>query len=259
MKDPVIIVGIGEMGGVFARGFLRSGHPVYPVTRQMDFAQATVRLPEPALTLVAVAELDLATVLERVPTPWRDRLGLLQNELLPRDWERHGIDDPTVISVWFEKKPGQDAKVLVPSPVYGPHAGLIEAALDSLSIPTRLLERREDMVFELVRKNIYILTTNVCGLEVGGTVGSLWQDHRELATAVANEVLELQSALCGMHFASQTMIDSVVEAFQADPEHKCMGRSAPQRLRRALEQADELGLAVKQLRTIEKKSSSAQA
>jgi ketopantoate reductase len=186
-------------------------------------------------------------------------LGLLQNELLPRDWERHGIDEPTIISVWFEKKPGQDAKVLIPSPIYGPHAGLIEAALETLSIPTRLLERREDMVFELVRKNIYILTTNVCGLEVGGTVGRLWQDHRELATAVANEVLELQASLCGMHLPSQAMMESVVEALRADPEHKCMGRSAPQRLRRALEQADTLGLAVKQLRTIERKSSSAQA
>ncbi len=53
MKSPVIIIGIGEMGGVFARGFVQ----------------------------------------------------------------------PTVISVWFEKKKGRDVKVLIPSPAYGPAAG----------------------------------------------------------------------------------------------------------------------------------------
>ena len=40
MKSPVVLIGIGEMGGVFARGFLRAGYPVYPVTRQTDLAEA---------------------------------------------------------------------------------------------------------------------------------------------------------------------------------------------------------------------------
>jgi prephenate dehydrogenase len=30
MNQTVVIIGIGEMGGVFAKGFLRSGYPVYP-------------------------------------------------------------------------------------------------------------------------------------------------------------------------------------------------------------------------------------
>ena len=33
MNEPIVLVGIGEMGGVFARAFLRAGHPVYPVNR----------------------------------------------------------------------------------------------------------------------------------------------------------------------------------------------------------------------------------
>ncbi len=61
-------------------------------------------LTAPALVLVAVGEADLHPVLEKIPTAWRDCLALLQNELLPRDWEAHGLQEPTVISVWFEKK-----------------------------------------------------------------------------------------------------------------------------------------------------------
>ncbi|MFP5339503.1 MAG: hypothetical protein ACLGIW_13590, partial [Gammaproteobacteria bacterium] len=41
---------------------------------------------------------------------WRPRVALIQNELLPRDWEKYRYEHPTVISVWFEKKQGTDAK-----------------------------------------------------------------------------------------------------------------------------------------------------
>ncbi len=32
MQQPVVIIGIGELGGVFAGAFLKNGHPVYPIT-----------------------------------------------------------------------------------------------------------------------------------------------------------------------------------------------------------------------------------
>ena len=44
----------------------------------------------------------------------------------------------------------------------------------------------------------------------------------------------------------------MLEAFAGDPEHRCMGRSAPARLARALKQADEAGLPVPTLRAIRK-------
>jgi len=40
------------------------------------------------------------------------------------------------------------------------------------------------------------------------------------------------------------------KAMDADPEHKCMGRSAPARLKRALTQAAESNLAVPTLQSI---------
>jgi hypothetical protein len=43
----------------------------------------------------------------------------------------------------------------------------------------------------------------------------------------------------------------MLQAFDGDPEHKCMGRSAPARLQRALELADDASLAVPHLRKIQ--------
>ncbi len=111
MKNPVVVVGIGEMGSVFARGFLRLGHPVYPVVRGIEMTEVENRVAEPELAVIAVAEKDIQLVLQAVPESWRDRLVLLQNELLPNDWLMHDLD-PTVISVWFEKKKGMTQKLL---------------------------------------------------------------------------------------------------------------------------------------------------
>ncbi len=238
------------MGGVFARGFLRQGHPVHPVTRGHDLGERAARLPEPELVLVAVAENDLHDVLARMPAAWRDRLVLLQNELLPQDWRRHGLATPTVISVWFEKKPGQDVKVLIPSPALGPHAILLHDALATLDIPVRVLDGEDALLFELVLKNVYILTTNIAGLVVGGNVGELWSHHRELAREVAAEVIRLQSALTGRELDADALVAGMVTAFEGDPEHRCMGRSARARLERALQQARDAGLELEKLEAI---------
>ena len=250
MKAPVILIGIGEMGSVFARGLLCSGHPVYPVTRNDDLTEVAKQLPSPELVVVAVAENDLHTVLETIPPAWQQRLCLLQNELLPDDWQRYGFIKPTVISVWFEKKKGQDVKVLIPSPVLGPAAELLKASLGKLDIPVRILADDSELLFELALKNVYIVTTNCAGLVTGGTVSELWENHRELAEAVAREVIQIQASLTGQDFQAEALIAGMLEAFKGDPEHGCMGRSAPARLARALQQADAAGLAIPRLREI---------
>ena len=250
MDSPVILIGIGEMGSVFARGFLRSGHPVYPVTRHTNLAETARLLPSPELVLVAVAENDLHAVLERIPAAWFQRIALLQNELLPGDWQQYGLTQPTVISVWFEKKQGQDVKVLIPSPVYGPHSEALRSCLDSLDIPIRILANENELLFELVLKNVYIVTTNCAGLVTGGTVSELWSRHRELAEAVAREVIQIQEALTGREFPADKLIAGMLEAFDGDPDHGCRGRSAPARLARALQQADAAGLETPRLREI---------
>jgi hypothetical protein len=226
MKPPLVIIGIGEMGGVFARGFLRTGHPVYPITRETDIRAAARELPAPELVLVAVAENTLHAVLETLPAAWQGRAALLQNELLPRDWERYGLVRPTVISVWFEKKRGQDIKVLIPSPIHGPHADRLRQCLASLDIPTRILGSDRELLFELVAKNLYIVTTNCAGLVAGGTVSGLWDRHRDLAQDVAHEVIRIQESLAGTRFDAERLMAAMLTAFAGDPEHQCTGRPA---------------------------------
>ncbi len=250
MINPVISIGMGEMGSVFARACLRAGYPVYPVTRDMDIKTCLDQAPDPAAILLTVAENDLHGVLDQIPATHYDKLVLIQNELLPRDWLSHGINNPTVISVWFEKKPGQDFKVLIPSPIFGPNADLVSTALTSLNIPTNKLVDSDALLFELVLKNVYILTTNIAGLKTGGTVSELWRQHKDLAQEIASEVIEIQGYLTGTSLDNDLLIKGMLHAFDGDPDHKCMGRSAPARLERALQTADEAGLAVPELRVL---------
>lgn len=245
----VVVVGLGEMGSVFARGFLRSGFTVHPVTRGMQMQSVADSSPDPELVLIAVGEADLHEQLAKVPDIWKHRLVLLQNELLPRDWQQYDLQ-PTVISVWFEKKKGQDSKVIIPSPVFGKHAQLVVDALASIDIAARVLPDADALLHELVLKNVYILTTNIAGLEVGGNVGQLWDEHNSEARLVAEEVIRLQEALTGKVLDHGSLIDGMVEAIEGDREHMCMGRSAPKRLQRALALAADHDLSLPTLERI---------
>ena len=253
VNKSVVIVGLGEMGGVFSRGFLRCGYSVHPVLRDVDMQSVADELKskgdEPQLVLLAVGESDLHECLSNMPETWKDRLLLLQNELLPRDWQRHNIE-PTVISVWFEKKKGQYPKVIIPSPVFGKHAQLVADVLSSVGIEATVLSAKAALLHELVVKNVYILSANIAGLEVGGNVGDLWSKHKVVAESVALDVIRLQEALTGEALNHQKIIDGMVNAFNGDPEHMCMGRSAAVRLQRALMLARQNNLTLSMLERI---------
>jgi ketopantoate reductase len=242
--QEVVVIGLGQLGRVFSGALLRAGCSVIPVNRGDDMGALSARHPAPALVLVAVAEADLHTVLAALPAAWKSRAGLIQNELLPRDWLAHGIEHPTVISVWFEKKLGTDAKPLIASPVAGPAAALLVRALAAIGIPAREVDSGDMLLFELVRKNVYILTTNLAGLRTGGTVGELWANHEAFARQVAGEVMDIQDWLTGVKHDRENLLAGMLEAFAGDPGHGCTGRSAPARLARALQHADAAGLAV---------------
>ena len=248
-SKSIVVVGLGEMGSVFARGFLRLGFTVQPVTRDMDMQEVAKVNPEPELVLIAVGEANLHQQLRRIPDVWKDKLVLLQNELLPRDWQQYSLD-PTVISVWFEKKKGQDSKIIIDSPVYGKHAELVASALAAIDISTKVLSTSAELLHELVLKNLYILTTNISGLEVAGNVGDLWSKHKILASGVANDVIRLQSALTGATLNHDALMDGMINAINGDKEHICMGRSAPVRLQRALLLAKENRLSLPMLERI---------
>jgi hypothetical protein len=243
VQNSIVVFGIGELGSVFSRAFLKNNHPVYPVTRHTNLQELSLAI-NPELVLIATGEADLSNVLNTLPNIWKNKIGLIQNELLPQDWEAHHLTNPTIISVWFEKKKGMDSKVLIPSPVFGEKSQLIIDALNTLKLPTRKLNTENELLFELVLKNIYILTTNLAGLSLpaGTTVETLQNQHPELMDAVFNEVLMLQNRLTQQNFTAQHLKEALSVAFQGDLSHQCMGRSAPVRLKRALCLAQNLGI-----------------
>ena len=250
MKKTIIVVGLGELGSVFARGFLKLGHPVQGVTRNMDMQAIANAIPSPEAILVSVGEADIAATLKTIPDVWKKQLILLQNELLPRDWLAANIEEPTIVSVWFEKKKGMDSKVVLPSPIYGAKSKLVFNALSQLDLPSYILDSEEELTYELVRKNLYILTTNIAGLKVGGNVEELLNTHYDVMQAVIQDVLDIQDYLTQSSNDREQLIKGLIEAIHGDLQHGCMGRSAPARLTRALQFADKAGLKVPKLREI---------
>ncbi len=250
MKAPIVLIGIGELGGEFARGFLRCGHPVYPITRQTAISDAADHIPTPCLVLITVQESELDGILKDLPESWRDRVGFVQNELLPRHWQRHGIDNPTVAVVWFEKKPGMALTNILYTPVYGPRADVLMQALEAIDIPTRLLKDEDQLLYQLLRKSLYIMTVNICGLSCGGTVGDLWMWHRELVREVALEAVAILEWLSGRALSAEKLIAGMIEGIEDCPDRNCLGRSARFRLERALQYAGGAGLETPRLNEI---------
>jgi len=250
MKKPIVILGVGELGSVFARAFLKNNYPVYPITRATDIDELKASI-DPELILVCTAEGDLQSALYSIPVEWKDRVAMMQNELLPRDWEKHDFIDPTVISVWFEKKKGMDSKVLISSPAHGPKAQVLVDSLVFIDIPAHAVDNNA-LLFELVLKNLYILTTNIAGLaiEPGANVDDLRNNHLSLMRDVSKDVLILQAQLTEQSFNKDQIEQGMIKAFEGDLAHGCMGRSAPERLDRALELANEFNLTVPTLQKI---------
>ena len=251
MNKFVVIIGMGELGEIFARGFLKLGYPVYPVLRSMQLATVVSAIPEPELVLLAIGEDDFHPQLEVLPDSWRGKLVFLQNELLPHDWGRHNIIDPTVITVWFDKKKGRPLKSLLPSYVSGPKAALIASSLKIIDVPCREISR-EQHLYEMIRKNLYILTVNIAGLKMspGSTVTKLWADYREMTEILAKELLDVQEWLVQTKLPRDKLLSGMLEAFSADPEHICRGRTALERLARVLKFADIAGISAPMLKAI---------
>lgn len=252
MKEPIVIIGVGELASVFSRGFLRCGYPVYPITRAMSLAEEYQHIPSPLLVLVTVQENELYSLLEHFPKGWAGKVGLVQNELLPRDWQIHQIEKPTVTVVWFEKKKDLELTNILQSPSFGPNAVLISNALQAVDVPAPILKNDDDLLYELVRKTVYILTVNIAGLVNNCTVGDLWTLNQSLAREIAEEVILIQESLTGQIFSHEKLISGMSEGIEDCPYRFCLGRSALLRLERALKYAEDANLIMPKLTEIAK-------
>jgi hypothetical protein len=193
---------------------------------------------DPELALVTVRENDLDGVLGAIDRRWS--IGLVQNELRPRDWKKHGIERPTVAVVWFEKKRGTPVRPLAPTRIAGPKAELLVAALRSLEVPAEEIDEAA-LDDALAVKNLYILATNITGLAISPTVttGELAGEHRAAFDRILRELVAVERAL---HPVGEHAIDEVHRALRFDPAHKAMGRTARERLDRTLAIAAKHGI-----------------
>nr|WP_305908844.1 hypothetical protein [Methylomarinum sp. Ch1-1]MDP4521705.1 hypothetical protein [Methylomarinum sp. Ch1-1] len=148
------------------------------------------------------------------------------------------------------KKPTLALTNILYTPVYGPRAALLMEALDAIKIPNRCVENEDELLYQLLRKSLYILTVNICGLACGGTVGELWRHHRALAREVATEAVGILEWLTERELPTEKLIAGMVEGIEDCPDRNCLGRSAKLRLERALHYAREAGLETPRLNEI---------
>jgi len=238
--STAVVVGIGQLGSEFALGLLRLGCAVYPVTRAQSLAEV-VEAAAPELVLLAVGESALAPLLHSLPPRFKDRVVLVQNELVPADWEQAGVADPSGVVVWFEKKAGRPIHVVRPSVAFGPERVRLLELLGELKVPA-YAARPGSLESELALKNLYILVHNLAGLAFQGSVGDLWQRDAAWAREVANDVFVHQEARLGRALDRAALLAELEQAVQADLGHGLAGRTAPERLRRVLAQAQKAGV-----------------
>ncbi len=244
LRRSAVVFGLGQLGAVFAEGWLKAGRPVVPITRGVDVGVVHGELPEPAIVLVGVGEAALAEVLGALPASYLARAALVQNELLPRSWSGAcpAGEDPNVAVVWFEKKAGKLIHSIRPTALHGPQAKILAESLDQLHLPYFIAESPEVRDFELVLKNLYILALNLGGLAFPRTAGELWREHQGLLAPLCEELVRLQSGLLGRELDVGKLMLGLEAAIEADPAHGARGRTAEDRLRRAVGQASALGL-----------------
>lgn len=238
--SSAVVVGIGQLGSEFALGLLRLGCAVYPVTRAQSLAEVA-EAAAPELVLVAVGEAALAPLLASLPPRFRDRVALVQNELVPNDWERAGLHEVSGVVVWFEKKAGRPIHVVRPSVAFGPKQARLIELLGELGVPA-YAARPGTLESELALKNLYILVHNLAGLAFQGTVGDLWQRDAAWAREVANDVFAHQEARLGRALDRPALLAELDRAVKADLGHGLAGRTAPERLRRVLAQGQQAGI-----------------
>ncbi len=116
------------------------------------------------------------------------------------------------------------------SPSFEPYAEIISNALQAVDIPAPILENEQDLLYELVRKTVYILTVNIAGLVNNCTVGDLWNLHPLLAREIAEEVVLIQEFLTGKQLDHENLINGMVEGIKDSPHRYCLGRSTLARL-----------------------------
>lgn len=240
--ERVVVVGIGQVGAIFALGWLRGGQSVVPVPRGVRAAAVAEAVPEPAVVLLATREAALPALLADWPAAWRERVALVQNDLRPPVWQRWGIAQPSVAVVWFLARPGAPPQVLAPTRTFGPAAPVLAAALTHQGIAVEV-EADANLPTALAVKNGFILATNAVGWATGArTLAEIALWHRRLWEQVREEALTLETAAWGGGLDRERVRREIEAVAAANPHYPPQGRTARERIASGVALARQLGV-----------------
>lgn len=275
MENFIVIVGMGQLGSLFAQGFLKLGYLVMPVLRSMPFPVFEGSfVPQCIVVCVDIGDLVLFNCVEDltqqvlsncvedltqqvprltdIPTMYLDRVVFVQNELLPIHIQSF-VTNLNVIVVWLEKKGYLPPRLRSFSPelFYTENndlAQLLQHTMDVLGIPCRRVKTKQNMVHCMMMKNIYNLVMNVAGLALGqyncddadaagadSTFRDLLADE-PLLSSLVQEALVVQTTQEPHPVDQHRIVEHVLRYIHQTPkEQRCQGRYATQRLQRTIE------------------------
>jgi hypothetical protein len=254
MRD-LIVMGLGELGSLYANAALKHGMRVTPLTRKLAPASALSQAPSATPILVAVGEADLDVALESLPSDRRGSLILLQNELFPRQWARFTTHTPTVMAPWLLKKKGEPLLVARSTPVFGQFAPLMVELHQVLGFEAEVLPDEAALHQAIVDKYAFILTVNALGLLEDLSLGDWSTKDPVQVDALAREAALLGAKLVHeeseMESARPIDIDASVAqvrvGMRAMAAMRARGRTAKSRVERATANAARFGVPVPSL------------
>jgi hypothetical protein len=245
MRD-LVVYGLGELGQLYGAAALRAGYRVTPITRHDDPRRVLDGLLADVPILVAVGEAALDPVLTVLGKARGNAAILLQNELFPSAWRKHDIE-PTVFVPWLLKKRGTPLLVARACPVFGAQTELVRDLHQALDLPCEALPNEHALYQALVEKYAFILTINALGLLRDRTLGMWLQEDPSRVAGLSRETAQLGAVLCESEVDLERCQQAVLEGMRALHNVAARGRSAEERVTRALAEGQRIGLELPEL------------
>lgn len=230
------VIGLGNLGRLYAGGALKAGRVVCPVNRGDDVVAALARSGPGDPVLVGVGEAALPAVCAALPAERRADAILVQNGLARPRMRELGVGGATLAVVWTLEKPSFARLESLPMGAYGPQATFMREATAAIGLrcATSGIEGSTDAGIDegtdAAAKHAFILAINALGLVRPITVGEWLESDPARVDAFVAEGARLAGPMLGVQ-ADPTKVAGRARAgmsgFGALP---CRGRTALDRV-----------------------------
>ena len=236
-SSECIVIGLGQLGQLYGGAALRLGMRVTPVTRHQSIADTCERVSKDSPIVVAVGEGALNEVAREIPVHRRKDAVLVQNEIFMESMNEIGLGESTLSTVWLSKKKQRPIEIARVSCAYGPHADWFRTLHQAIDLPMECAADAAQMERELIAKYTFILTINVLGLVENITLGQWLEKDAALVESVAVDALGLAEAYAKTRVQADQVLEIVREAMHGLAHYPARGRTAQQRLDKAIKDA----------------------